>query len=520
MSTKITDIIENKFSDIILLLHSKEQTQTLLFDLILEQYESMTHEIISETERSPKDQCQKIWAWYYNKYMPNKFPKKQGISRSISRVTTEDTYYFDIPYQEKEFGYNLLTRNRVEAEIIKHICVAFRMDQDACNTCLEAYGYLPLHSKNLHDLAIYSVLATIENISSDDNPLLMVKERYFKGLDLIKRNQSASQSLDTVETQVLTDEIKSAKHFDENQLISYLQKNASYLNWRHSAILEEHRRLIKVFQHLYYDRQKGAFWSSEESKYSLFSFVNQFCKKISYKDFGERLINDIRRDGKKNDRGNKHPTREIMILLWLYEECFRNSLPIFCPSKYTKSIAPGFWEKTNICDENGGARTKFNIHEYLFGETSVQKKVKVNIGRQQCTGNYYFVGADAKQIINDNLEKFGYSRLSSTDSIFDRVIMELLTLRVYHLSQRKDSFFGDSHKMSLYGFDFGGSEPMDISENFKYILDNYFNEQIPISLALIFEILSSASKLKKFNHSTTAEEKAKFLLSCNLSSQI
>ena len=75
--------------------------------------------------------------------------------------------------------------------------------------------------------------------------------------------------------------------------------------------LKEHSRLVKVFQDLYDNLRNGADWSNEEAQYSLFLFVNKFCKRIDHRHFADRLINDVQNDGKDYDRANRHPTRAV-----------------------------------------------------------------------------------------------------------------------------------------------------------------------------------------------------------------
>lgn len=521
METKIAEIIEREFSDILYLFHSKEPIQTALYQYISEQYEAITGE--ATTEDVSEDQCKRIWTWYYNTYFQTNTKGKQGLSRSISRVTTQDTYHFDTPYKDKQFCSNMLNQNSVEQEFIKHICTAFKLDQDSCNDCLTTYGHLPLHSKNLHDLAIYSVLTTIDETT--DNPLLLVKERYFKACELVRKKPTKSSVITAIETQLLTKEIESAKQFDEKKFFSYVNKNAAYLNWRHSAILDEHKRLVTVFQYLYDIQQKGSYWSTTESNYSLFSFVNRFCKKISHQDFGERLISEIQRDGKKSKRENRHPTREIMIILWLYESCFRGSERLLCPPKYTASISPNFLKKADFFGED---RVEFDIHNYLFGKSNIRDKISVSINGSNCAGELIFDGAKVRWTINEKLTHYGYSVLSSASSCFDKIIMKLLTLKIYHASPRvHDQYTGNWNYISSYYCEFCGSDPIDISDDYSHIIENNSTYHIPLALAMFFEILNYIDELKFLNFSLDTQNKTKkelhqaqYLLACDLGRQI
>lgn len=522
MSDRITEIINSQFSDIAA--GRDPDDLSPLYIAVAEKYNDITGETLPE--ESYEENCAKIWKWYYNKYSYPDMARGHGLSRSVSRTTPETEYHFDIPYQLPQFTADILgyirfytiTANQfVVQEFIKHICVAFKLDKDICNDCLTAYGYLPLHSKNLHDLAVYSVLSTIEHCKEDINPLSLVKERYFKALELLRSSSGMPTPHETISTSALTGEIEKDKIFDEERFLSYVQKNAVYLNWRHSAILKEHSRLVKVFQDLYDKQKKGADWSDEEAQYSLFSFVNRFCKEIDHQHFADRLIKEVQNDGKDYNRANRHPTREIMIILWLYEEFFRGNPAIICPKSYAKSIGRSYCE-TFI--EYGDEKIRFDIQKYLFGDAIAKDSMRVTIGGYPCTAETYFNGVNVKAMINTKLQSYGYSILSTQSSRFDSVIIKLLSLKIYKASPRvQNPETGYLDHITSYYCEFDGSEPINLSECRKDMINDCETNNIPISLALVFDILNRVNKLNSYMSGTT-EEEANYILSSDLSSQV
>ena len=524
MPLSLREIIETNLSRTVASLFrpSADDTgTTALLDCAAERYEQFTGEDISSL--SPEQQANRLWKWYCASYP---FPDAEAAgrnvrSRRVSKATREEKYSFHLPYKNEEsFKGNLLGSIFPDPEFIQHFCAAFRMDHDACNDFLTTCGYLPLHSKNLHNLAVYSVLSTMDTLAG--NPLELIKDRYFKALTILEESSgNVPVGSLAILTQLLTKEVESVQGFDEEHYFSYIQKNAPYLNWRHSAILAEHSRLVKVFQYLYDDRQKGADWSETEANYSLFSFVNRFCKEIDHNHFGNRLIKDILEDGRKMDRENRHPTREILILLWLYEECFRCSPPIRCPKKYTASV--GRTCCTSVPGLDGEPQFFFDIHRSLFGTDAFRPTVKISFEGNKYPAELYFDGTSFhRQILNPRLSEYGYSMLSESNP-FDRLIMKLLTLKLYRAPLRRlDPSTGYWDNTPADYCEFCKSPPIDLSSDpdFSHIPKMYEEYHIPMALSMLFELLSHAERLAvpDLTGETSADSR-RFLLPCNLSSQ-
>ena len=132
----------------------------------------------------------------------------------------------------------------------------------------------------------------------------------------------------------------------------------------------------------------------------------------------------------------------------------------------------------------------------------------------------YFNGVNVKAMINDKLRKYGYSILSTQSSYFDRIIIKLLSLKIYTASPRvQNPETGGWDNITSYYCEFGGSRPINLSECRATMIEECEADNIPISLALVFDILNRVNKLNSYMSGTT-EEEANYILSCSLSSQV
>lgn len=146
--------------------------------------------------------------------------------------------------------------------------------------------------------------------------------------------------------------------------------------------------------------------------------------------------------------------------------------------------------------------------------------MRVTIGGYPCTAETYFNGVNVKAMINAKLQSYGYSILSGTSSRFDSVILRLLTLKIYKASPRiHNPETGSYDYITSYYCEFGGSEPINLSECRGDMIEECETYNIPISLALVFDILNRVDELNSFMRRTT-EEEANYILSCSLSSQV
>mgnify|MGYP007076257749 FL=1 len=206
-----------------------------------------------------------------------------------------------------------------------------------------------------------------------------------------------------------------------------------------------------------------------------------------------------------------------MIILWLYEEFFRGNPAIICPKSYERAIS-NFCYKT--FDEYGEVKIKFDIQKYLFGDMTASIKSTVKIGGNTYSADPYFNGSNVKEMINSKLSRYGYSILSTQSSYFDRIIIKLLSLKIYKASPRvQNPETGYLDHITSYYCEFGGSRPINLSECRATMIEDCETNNIPISLALVFDILNRVDELNSYMSGTT-EEEANYILSCSLSSQV
>ena len=193
MALFLRDVIETALAEPIQNIYDISYGSSLLLEAAAEQYEEFTGEDISGLPS--KQQAKKIWKWYSAAYSSEKTEpadKTKAGLRTVGKTTLEENYCFHLPYRQSSFEDNLLGKNFPAAEFIQHFCAAFRLDCALCSDFLTAYGYLPLHAKNLHNLAVYSVLSSMD--PPDGNPLELIRERYFRACSLLNESSGISPS--------------------------------------------------------------------------------------------------------------------------------------------------------------------------------------------------------------------------------------------------------------------------------------------------------------------------------------
>ena len=291
-----------------------------------------------------KDRCQHLWSWYKEAYVnePSEM-KKSGLSRAVNNqhIHGDASYRFDEPITENLFFSYLIDGKPLNTgdarDFIFHTAVAFKLDPTALDEILVKYGFHPMHEKNIHHMAIYAVLNDIKsgNLPAETNPFLAVREFFKKAREIvasegIRELQKAEESYPkmgnmefeafaTGSTRVIHDYIAEQKNMTREKVLSFIRNHPEVYGMRHDRLLAEHKRMVDLFSELYKQRHTKGRPPGAEDRYWLFYFLNDFCKKIERKHFNDEIMGHIL----KNDR---HPTREIMIVLWLYSFCFL-SLP-------------------------------------------------------------------------------------------------------------------------------------------------------------------------------------------------
>ena len=90
----------------------------------------------------------------------------------------------------------------------------------------------------------------------------------------------------------------------------------------HKQLIDDHHMLASVFTIVNNpgstkrgDMRYRKYVEQYTLQYSLYKFINQFCQEKSQREFEKSLFTYI-------DTEKKHPTREVMILLWIYAYCY------------------------------------------------------------------------------------------------------------------------------------------------------------------------------------------------------
>ena len=282
-------------------------------------------------EGSYLDACTELFVWYEKQYagLFRMDSGTQGQKRTVTRNTTE--YTFDLLYcDDRQFKSYLLTDTPLSGSqdlfaFVLHTAVAFLVSPQALDEVLQHLGFHPLHVKNVHHLAICYVLLAAENrqIEADYNPFAQVKALYLQAIDILNREMHQTAEgyfYGNQSTLVIREELFLQRELRMANFAQLIERNSGELNMRHSKILEDFHRLICVFLHIFDAPASEAdtveLDGTSEFDYSFYTFIAQYCKDgLSRKKYREQVTGMI-------DRNGKHPTRNLLILLWLYAHCF------------------------------------------------------------------------------------------------------------------------------------------------------------------------------------------------------
>jgi len=271
--------------------------------------------------------CGELYRWYDNRYRAElKMPTgSQGQKRVAGLM--EDDYTFDRLYcDDRQFKNYLLaplpqSGNQDLLAFVLHTAVAFLVPLEELDEVLQDLGFHPLHVKNIHHLSIAYVLLLMENQTADDqcNPFSEVRRLYFKALAILEESDEMEQesySYADQETRMIRSILLQGRRLASENFEALVARNRGELNMRHSRILSDFHRLSAVFIHIFDSSSQPEAFDFPEEAYSFYRFVVKLCKeKLSRKKFREQLTSMI-------DLNAKHPTRNVLILLWLYTYCF------------------------------------------------------------------------------------------------------------------------------------------------------------------------------------------------------
>lgn len=383
-------------------------------------------------EGSYWEACATLFSWYENRYAGTFHMNTgtQGQKRTVHRNTEE--YTFDLLYcDDRQFKNYLLTGTPLSGSqdlfsFVLHTAVAFLVSPSELDVVLQHLGFHPLHVKNIHHLAICYVLLAAENqqIEAAYNPFAEVKDLYMKAIRILaKETEQTAEGyrFGNLETLMIRDDLFLKKTLRLQNFEQLVEQNKDALNMRHSCILADFHKLIAVFLYVFDAPASEVNDLSpdepSEYDYSFYTFVEKFCKEgLSRKKYREQVTGMV-------DRNEKHPTRNILILLWLYAYCF-SSFVCF-PGIYMEKIAFNRIQKQlRKWDPEWAKLAKkhyrsgyFDIYAFLMGS-------------DKSTAPQDFRGADVIAAINDKLlNRYGWGMLNSRLP-FDYYILKLEKLVV------------------------------------------------------------------------------------------
>ena len=377
-------------------------------------------------------------------------PYDEGEARGRKRTPQKDSFDFSKPYKLATFTACYLKGSIPSPMFLKSICVSLRLTHTEADELLRAYGCLPFYSKNIFDLAIYSVLMMNElpaiKYDKSQSPFEIIERRYSEAMKIISRCVSKTELWELSEvtpihtSAFLRDDADASYLMDEQKFYAFVERNAEYFSIRHGTVIAEHGKYLNALGGLYAARKDSL------GGYSFKSFIQKF---VDYK--GTHYNRDVIRLAQSGDKNGYYVcTRELMILLWLYAEAFIfMSDPVPCASKHPSDIP-------NELYSNG----LFNVRKYLFPSYAAISNWK---------------GSETKSRINERLAALGWGRLSESNR-FDRVINCLLSFSITGSSGR--AFYSSAEGTLDY--------PIALEQDLG----------VPMPLQLIFSVLNDISALK------------------------
>ena len=291
--------------------------------------------------------CSKLFDWYKKRYVLlfQMLPGKKGQQRNVTIRDTysdrelSDVYHFNSAYiDNRAFKKYLIPTKKIPEcnqdffAFIMHTAVAFMVPPAKLDFVLKYYGFQQLHVKNIHHLAIYAVLTECLQFGSEVpasyNPFDVVRDLYGAARQILNDKTDVLSEISTKDypTALMRENLIGKQLLTRNNFLNIVKRDKAAFTMRHSQILADHHKFAVLYTVIFDQHQSiGDFgevfglpwWMDEEVGYSLFSFVEQHCKSFDrYSRFTDQLF-------KKVDVEQKHPTRELMILFWLYSHCFR-----------------------------------------------------------------------------------------------------------------------------------------------------------------------------------------------------
>lgn len=380
----------------------------------------------------------RIWKWYRETYDKGEGGnKKNGIDRTVTstRDQHEEFAKFRTPLSYRTFLDHLRNGEPIRGadgySFLLHTAVAFLLAPEVLDRLLVFYGYMPLHIKNLFHIAIFLVLSNRQEILIERaDPFSELERCYMEELEVLNRSDMAasapfdgeteafaSGSTRVIQQYVLKHELSKAR------MLSFIERHSSVFQRRHSRLVEEHRYLVTLFSELYMRNDIDVLTDrNDESRYSLYSFLREFCRS-----------GKIKRDTFRNEiywrvaKHAYHPTREFMTILWLYSFGF-----LFLPEIQEETWEGHVKDYAKAVPFEPDAEPPFaqyvsaghlQVLRYLCNEDAKGAPLK---GFFDSTSDrtLQFHGSDLIRFLNNKLNDYSWRPLDAR-SAFDLMIKEL-----------------------------------------------------------------------------------------------
>ncbi len=418
--------------------------------------------------------CITVQNWYRGRYQKGGhkgIDRKVVIKKGSDGKNALESYKFDMPVNGDIFYSYFLSsssggqknlRTGDGFDLILHCAVAFWLTPAETDKLLGFYGFQGLHMRNVHHLAIYSVLSGAVGLPTEDlerrNPFAEVRDIYMLLLDKLHEKGTIDDGTETERaafnknsTRVVRNYVTSLGTLSGDYASELVARYSWFYNVQHKRLTEEYRHLIGVLVRLYAERPTP----EADRKYSFRNLLQNYAKPFSGKSIYNLLT-------KTAIQPQHHPTREMMILMWMYSFCFY--------------FRPQVDASERVVDENNAKSyynskdKKLNVRDYFFGTTPEHTPIKT-----------WFSGKEFLDFINNKLSSFSWNRLDKRNE-FDRIIM----------------FFGDLNyaiesdavsDMSQYVHGDGKKDLVDFRA-----LNDRLNADVPVPLAVIFFCLEEIKK--------------------------
>lgn len=388
-------------------------------------------------EGSYMQACDALFSWYEQRYKEG-FGMECGTKGQKRFVSGSDAKYtFDLLYcDDRQFKNYLVTDlpqsgNQDLFSFVLHTAVAFLVPPEELDRVLQQLGFHPLHVKNIHHLAVYYVLLEAQGHipEPDFNPFRKVRSLYETGKRIMEEpDTSAGEGFDfgTRETRFIRQALFIEKKLRHEKFENLVSVNKAALNTRHSLILRDFHKLTAVFMHIYdmnCDDIDSKYPQTSEEAFSFYAFVESFCKDgLSRRKFREQLTGMI-------DLHGKHPTRSIMILLWLFAFCFAFTPGIYVSETTFRRITKQLEETSTewaAQAENHYRKEYFDVFGFLADAP----------GRSV---PHTFRGSEFVEFINGKLwGSYGWGPLNA------RIPFDYYILKLGEISVCKDQRYSDS----------------------------------------------------------------------------